>query len=98
MKLRTITKFTLDDIPADCPLHRKTPYGIRGVSHGMLSIARYYGGIQYQGDHYIYLQHSDELIRDDVYNFVSKHQAQTRKDARKTMTKNHQQELKITTK
>jgi hypothetical protein len=95
MKLRTITKFTLADIPKDCPLHRKTPYGIQGVSSGMFSVARHYGGIQYKGDHYIYLQHSDELIRDDVYRFVRKHQQQARKDARKTMNQ-QQQELKIT--
>lgn len=59
-------------IPDGCPLHRKTPYLIQGVSMSQFSIARYYGGITFQGDHYDYLEDSDELIRDDVRKWLKK--------------------------
>ena len=49
-----------------CPLHRKTPFGITSVQTTQLSIARFYGGIQYNGNYYAYLPDTDELIRDDV--------------------------------
>lgn len=50
----------------DCPLDRKTPFGMNGVSRGILSIARHYGGCTFQDRHYIYFAQTDELIRDDV--------------------------------
>lgn len=56
----------------DCPLHRKTPYGMKNVSMTQLSIARYYGGIKYNGDRYTYLPKTDELIRDDVLKWQKK--------------------------
>ncbi len=49
-----------------CPLHRNTPIGIMNVSQGQLSIARHYGWIKYNGEDYIYLPDTDELIRNDV--------------------------------
>jgi hypothetical protein len=61
----------LDDI-GDCPLHRRTPFGMKGVSQTQLSIARHYGGIVYQGDRYIYNTATDELIRDDVLRWKTK--------------------------
>lgn len=50
----------------NCGLHKRTPYGITGVSHGMFSIARHYGAATYQGDAYTYFPDTDELVRDDV--------------------------------
>lgn len=41
------------------------------VSQTQLSIARYYGGIKINGNHYTYMP-TDELIRDDVLKFVTK--------------------------
>ena len=56
----------------DCGLHRRTPYGMTNVSMTQLSIARHYGGCTYQGDYYIYLPHTDELIREDVLKWKRK--------------------------
>lgn len=53
-------------------LNRDTPFMIRGVSSGMFSIARYYGGANYNGKHYTYHPPTDELIRDDVLKIVMK--------------------------
>lgn len=50
----------------DSGLHRNTPYLIKGVRNGQLSVARHFGGILYQGARYIYVPQSDELIRADV--------------------------------
>lgn len=50
----------------NCPLPRKTPYGMTGVSNTQLSIARHFGGITYHGATYIYNPITDELIRADV--------------------------------
>lgn len=51
---------------ADCQLHRRTPFGITNVSQTQLSISRYSGGCRFDGEYYVYLPHTDELIRDDV--------------------------------
>lgn len=56
----------------NCPLHRRTPFGIRGVSTTQLSIARYYGMINFNGCLYIYFPATDELIRDDVLGWKRK--------------------------
>ena len=61
-------------------LPRKTPFAIQGVMNTQLSIARFYGGIRYNGDGYTYMPDGDELIRDDVLLFVAK----LRKKQRKT--------------
>lgn len=57
---------------ADCPLHRKTPFGMTGVSYGQLSIARHYGGIEYNGESYTYFAETDELVRNDVLKWRKK--------------------------
>ena len=57
---------TLLDGLENCPLHRRTPFGIRDVSQTPFSIARYSMGCKFNGDHYIYLPPTDELIRSDV--------------------------------
>jgi len=53
-------------------LHRSTPYLINNVSHGMLSVARYFGGCKYQGATYTYMPATDELVRRDVVVFIGK--------------------------
>lgn len=52
-------------------LNRDTPYGIQNCRHGHFSIARHYGGINYNGRHYIYIPKTDELIRDNVLKWVT---------------------------
>jgi hypothetical protein len=49
-----------------CPLSRKTPYGMTNVSMTQLSVARHYGGINFNGQTYTYFPDTDELVRDDV--------------------------------
>jgi len=67
----------------DCPLHRDSPYGVTNVSHTQLSIARYYGAINFNGFKYIYHPMTDELIREDVLKWQTKqwrlNQKQTKK-------------------
>ena len=58
----------------NCPLHKRTPFGIRNVSHTQLSLARYSGGCNYNGDHFIYVSSTDELIRADVLKWKKKAQ------------------------
>lgn len=60
----------------NCPLHRKTPFGVTNVSMTQLSIARYYGGIKYNGEDYTYHGPTDELIRDDVLKWKKKQEKQ----------------------
>jgi len=59
------TPSELDGVEA-CGLHQRTPYGMTNVSMTQLSIARHCGGCTYQGESYIYIPHTDELIRKDV--------------------------------
>jgi hypothetical protein len=61
----------LADLDA-CPLHRKTPFGIANVLYTQLSIARYYGMINFNGYRYIYYPATDELIREDVMKWKAK--------------------------
>jgi hypothetical protein len=67
----------------DCPLHRKSPYGITNVSITQFSVARYYGGMNFNGSLYIYNPPTDELIREDVLKWQTKqwrlNQKQTKK-------------------
>ena len=56
----------------DCPLHKRTPFGVRNVSQTQFSIARYSGGCTLNGDRYIYLPQTDELIRADVLRWKKK--------------------------
>ena len=56
----------------NCQLHTRTPYGMTNISMTQLSIARYYGGIKYNGESYTYLPLTDELIRDDVLKWKRK--------------------------
>jgi hypothetical protein len=55
-----------------CPLHKRTPFGIRNVSQTQFSVARYSGGCTYNGEHYVYIEATDELIRADVIKWQNK--------------------------
>jgi len=63
----------------DCPLHKRTPFGYRGVSSSIFSIARHYGGIVSDGDNYVYVPPSDELIRADVLKWKAKRDEKLKK-------------------
>ena len=65
-----------------CGLHKRTPYGITNVRMTQFSIARFAGGIVYNGEHYTYLPLTDELIRNDVLKWQQK-----QKRAAKTASK-----------
>ena len=75
----------------DCPLHRDSPYGVTNVSHTQLSIARYYGTINFNGFKYIYHPMTDELIREDVLKWQTKQWRLNQKT--KKQNENLQQEL-----
>lgn len=66
-----------------CPLHRKTPFGVTNVSMTQLSIARYYGTINFNGFKYIYHPMTDELIREDVLKWKTKQWREKQKSNRK---------------
>lgn len=51
-------------------LSRDAPYLVTGVSRSQFSLARHYGGIRYNGQHYTYIPPTDELIRADVLKWV----------------------------
>ncbi len=53
-------------------LHRRTPFVIGGVSSGMLSPLRHYGGGKFNGESYVYVPPTDELIRADVVKWLAK--------------------------
>ena len=78
----------------DCPLHRKTPFGIAGVSQTQLSIARYYGAINFNGFKYIYNPLTDELIRQDVLKWKTKNENAKKKTKQKN--ENIQDSLQLT--
>jgi hypothetical protein len=63
----------------DCPLHRKTPFGMTNVSMTQMSIARYFGGIKVNGYDYVYNPMTDELIRLDVLKWKNKQKKQKKK-------------------
>ena len=67
----------------DAGLHKRTPYLIRGVSQTQLSIARYCGGIKYNGDSFSYIPTTDELVRDDVVKFIEMRKRQAKQAERK---------------
>lgn len=58
----------------NCPLHRRTPFGITNVSMTQFSIARYSMGCTFNGDQYLYVPQTDELIRSDVLKWKNKHE------------------------
>ena len=81
----------MSDLDA-CPLHRKSPFGIRNVTQSQFSVARYYGGINFNGSIYIYYPDTDELIREDVMKWKAK-QLKEKQLKEKKQKQNQQQEL-----
>ena len=71
MRERT-SYLTEDEVEAASALHRRAPYALCSVSRGHFSIARYYGGLTFQGCHYTYINGHDECVRDDVLKLVVK--------------------------
>lgn len=88
----TPTYLTPAEVAAIQRLPRDTPYLINNVMHGMLSIARHYGGCTYQGVHYDYIPATDELVRDDVMRFVAALRKLEKKVAR-TIAREKQMDL-----
>ena len=84
-----LKKFSILSDLDNCPLHRKSPFGITNVTQTQFSIARYYGGINFNGSMYIYYPDTDELIRQDVMQWKAKQL----KAKHKKQSKNLQQEL-----
>jgi hypothetical protein len=70
----TVHKITNDQITLlDLSgLHRRAPFLIDGVLNSQFSIARFYGEIRYNGEHYTYLPDADQLVRDDVLAWLKK--------------------------
>lgn len=62
-----------------CPLHRRSPFLIRSVSSSYFSVARHYGGCKIQGEDYTYRPATDELIRNDVLQWIQKQIKATQK-------------------
>ena len=80
----------------DCPLHRYSPYGVTNVSQTQLSIARYYGSINFNGFKYIYNPMADELIREDVLKWKTKQWREKQKSNRKKKNEDIQDSLQLT--
>lgn len=74
-----------------CPLDRSKPLAIGNVSYGFFSIARYSGGVQYQGEYYIYVPPIDAVIRADVHLWAMKEMKKT--DKKQESTDDEQQTL-----
>jgi len=77
------TEKTLLDGLENCPLHRRTPFGMQDVSRGMFSVARFSMGCVFNGDHYVYLPPTDELIRADVLKWQQKQKKAAKKKSLK---------------
>lgn len=75
---------TADELAAIQSLPRKTPYMIDGVSRSQFSIARYYGGILFNGAQYDYDAATDTLVRADVKKAVRKMRRAEKKLARES--------------
>jgi hypothetical protein len=83
---------TPDEIDGLMLTHSGQQIAWTGVSHTQLSIARHYGGIVFNGQHYTYMPATDELIRDDVLKLVMKARVAAAKAA-KQAAKAAQQDL-----
>lgn len=71
------------EVAAIQTLHRKAPYAISAISHGILSLARATGGMRYEGFEYVYVGEHDECIRADVHKRVEQ---MRRKELKAAMT------------
>ena len=61
---------TDEELAAIRSLPRDTQYKIRNEKHGKLSIARHYGGCEFNAAQYVYDPTDDTLTRDDVLKVV----------------------------
>lgn len=75
-----MTYLTEAELEAIQHLDRSAPYCIQDVSNGIFSVSRHYGCCTFQGAYYVYSKTHDELIRDDVLQFVTKARRQARRD------------------
>lgn len=64
------------------------PEEIHNVSMGFFSIARYYGGIKFQGVYYAYDPTRDVLVRDDVLKARAKAEREKKKAKKAAKGKN----------
>jgi len=81
-----VTQQEIDAMNADAKLKRGTPFLIRGVSQTQFSIARHFGGVTFNGEAYIYLLDTDELIRADVLKWLMSRRKKANKPKKPTMT------------
>lgn len=72
MSWTAITADEISTLDISGKLHTRTAWLYQGVSQTQLSIARHYGGMQVNGEHYVYCYPTDELIRQDVFSAVQK--------------------------
>lgn len=56
----------------DEKLHQRSAWLYQAVSQTQLSIARHYGGTTVNGESYVYIPPTDELIRGDVLKALGK--------------------------
>lgn len=82
---------TADEVQSAQTLHKRAPYALCQVSNGFFSIARYYGGLKYQGCSYTYMPGHDECVRDDVLALVTKLRKAKAKEALQRMADDAQQ-------
>jgi hypothetical protein len=79
-----------------CDLPTDSPYVINGVMNMQFSIARFYGGVKFNGYSYTYSPVDDQLVRRDVLAWITKQRkaaAKAQRDADKAKAKAAQQEI-----
>ena len=74
-----------------CELHRRTPYVIAPVIGTQFSIARHTMAIKFNGDHYLYVPPTDELVRDDVMRWVHKKNKAAKQPTKKEQNENERE-------
>lgn len=67
-----VSWLTQPELDAVQHLHQRAPYQIQFVCDGYFSVARHYGGMAYNGSHFVYFADCDSLVRDDVVKLVTK--------------------------
>lgn len=76
---------------------KQMPFEIHNPMNSHFSVGRFYGGIKYNGQHYVWDQrgtdaHEAVLVREDLFNARAKAAAKDRKQ-RKETTKKQQKSL-----
>lgn len=70
--LKRTSYLTADEVQLAQTLHKRAPFALCNVNTGFFSIARYCGGMTFQGCAYTYIKGHDECVRDDVLKLVTK--------------------------